>query len=265
MNVFDVPSDPAFWQAPYPFYAEALRSGDGLFAFSSGGYSVLSYDALYEIGRDPRAQGHPFPEGGLGPELDNLYRLLRWGLFALGSPHHRPLRMAAISGLSTLKPELVRAISRDVADQLAQRIFARGGGDLLADITLPLAARVSCRLSGIPKSEAPHVVSHIEVITHQLNGVPVAPADADHAARELYALLERSASGGQSALVDAVAAKLPPGSPATAVDIVASFMFDAVEMVSAGLFSALDCLGDQPGLTERVRSGEWDLGAAVQE
>lgn len=265
MNVFDVPSDPAFWQDPFPFYRDALQAGSGLFSISSGGYSVLGYEALYEIGRDPRAEGHPFADGGFGPDMEDLYRLLKWGLFALGAPNHKPLRQAAIAGLSTIGADVIREHARTVAVALAGQLERRGGGDLIAGFTKPLASRVFCRVIGLPDDRSARLTEAIDSITEQLNGVPGFAVDANAGAAWLYGELAALFEIGASPLMGAIEDRLPASSGASTVDLVASFVFDAVEMVSTGLFGVLDCLMEQPALRDAIRVGAYSLKDAVQE
>jgi cytochrome P450 len=263
MNVFDVPSDPAFWQDPAPFYRPALQQGGGLFTISSGGYSVLGYDALFELGRDPRVEGFPFPEEGFGPELDQLHRLLRWGLFALGAPQHRPLRLAAIAGLSSIRDDDVRQHARGIAAALAAAMQQRSEADLVGEFCKPLASRMFCRLVGLDEAEAASVTEAIDAITDQLNGVPDRAASANAAAAQLFASMERVAA--RSPVISAINARLATDSPASAVDLTASFIFDAVEMVATGLFGVTDLLMRREDFRDAIAVGAYSVTDAVQE
>ncbi|MFD2649845.1 cytochrome P450 [Devosia albogilva] len=263
MNVFDVPSDPAFWQDPAPFYRSALQHGGGLFTISSGGYSVIGYQALFELGRDPRVEGFPFPEKGFGPGLDDLHRLLRWGLFALGAPQHRSLRLAAIAGLSSIRDDDIRQHARRIAAELSAAMQQRRDADLVGDFCKPLASRMFCRLLGLDETEADGVTEAIDAITDQLNGVPDRAASANAAAAQLFASMERVAA--RSPVISAINARLATNSPASAVDLTASFIFDAVEMVATGLFGVTDFLMRRDDFRDAIAAGAYSVKDAVQE
>ena len=265
MRVFDVPSDPAFWQDPAPFYESAIRDGGGLFSISTGGYSVMGYDALFELGRDPRVEGHPFPQDGLGPELEQMYRLLRWGLFALGAPQHKPLRQAAIAGLSAIRSEEVTNHAGRIAAELVADLRTRGTADLVGDYCKPLASRMFCLLVGLDEAEADGISDAVDAIADQLNGVPGRATAADAAAGHLRSSMERLAAEHRSALISAMEAKLGPDSPATTADLAASFIFDAVEMVATGLFGVVDLLVRRPEFPGEVLQGRYLLKDGVQE
>ncbi|MET3925284.1 cytochrome P450 [Devosia sp. 2618] len=266
MNVFDVPSDPAFWQDPFPFYQAALSQSDGLLAMSSGGYAVLGYDALFELGRDPRVEGFPFPAEGLGADSDNIFRLLQWGLFAMSAPLHRPLRQAVIAGLSAVRIGNLQEFALAMAREQRAVLAAATTPDLLEHFTKPLAARVYCRFVGLDEAEVPGIVEAIDRIGDQFNGRAPEGADlANRSARALLAQLERCEAEGTSDLIRDIAAKLPADSPASASELVGSFVFDNVEMLSTGLFNVLELLMRREAFSDELADGTFTRKAAVQE
>ncbi|MBN9468534.1 MAG: cytochrome P450 [Bosea sp.] len=266
MRTFELPSDPAFWQDPAPFFQDALASGGGLFT-SASGLAVLGYDALFELGRDPRLDGHPFPEGDFGPDKADIHALLRWGLFALTGPQHRALRQAVIGGLSTRRVEALRATLRLQARELHGAMLEQARPDLIASFVAPLAARAFCALTGIDPDHAGAIAAAIAEIGGQLSFAPAPerlPA-ANQAAWGLLELMHTLEADGSSALITDIAARLPPASRASAAELVAAFALDAVETTTSGVFCVLDCLIRQPQLHRELAEGRYTLAAAVQE
>lgn len=243
MQSFDFPTDSAFWQDPSPFYQAALNSGESVFAFSGGGYSILGYDALMTLGRDPRVDGFPLPPAGTAPGCPAIDDVLRWGLFALGAPQHRPLRQAVIGGISPSRIAALQPLAEQEAAGLAKALRARGGGDLIADFVRPLVACIFAGLVGLSRAEGEAAAADILAIGNHL----AAPRDetaepANAAAGALMRRLDNLQRSGRSALMDDIAARLPDGSAASAAELVASFSLDAVEMLASGLFCCLDVL-----------------------
>ncbi len=266
MHTFELPADPAFWQDPAPFFQSALATGDGLFA-STGGLSVLGYEALFALGRDPRLDGHPFPPEGLGPDKADIHALLRWGLFTLAGPEHRGLRQAVIAGLSAQRIEALRPTIRHLADAARRDLLGAANPDLVRDFVAPLSARAFCALAGIDQQQAGRIGFAIAVIGEQLSFAPAPDrlAAANREARGLLRLLHELESEGQSGLMRDIAARLPSGSAAKAADLVAGFAFDAVETTISGVFCVLDYLTQQEQLRLDLSAGQYTLSDAVQE
>jgi cytochrome P450 len=266
MHAFDFPTDPAFWQDPFPFYQRALAAGDGLFTLSSGGYSVLGYRAANALGRDPRVEGHPLPEGGYGPDAAHLTALLEWGLFAMGAPLHRPLRQAVIAGLSGRRvAELAQALEPDIA-RLAAELRARPAPDLLGDFVKPLCGLAFCRLVGAPPSMAPEIIAVIDTIGEHLAAPQDSKAaEADAAARRLLDVLDGLERSGASPLMRDMAERLPADAACGPARLVASLAFDATEMLALGIFGVFDVLLHRQGVADDIAAGRYALSAAVQE
>lgn len=266
MVTFELPADPAFWQDPAPFFQSALATSNGLFA-SSGGLSVLGYDALFELGRDPRVDGHPFPAEGFGPDKADIHALLRWGLFALAGPEHRHLRQAVIAGLSAQRIAALRPTIRHLVDTARRGLLDAADPDLIRDFVAPLSVRAFCALSGIGQRQAGRIGSAIAVVGEQLSFAPAPDglATANQEARDLLRLLHELEAEGKSGLMRDIAARLPSGSAAQAADLVAGFAFDAVETTTSGVFCVLDCLMRQERLHLDLSAGQYTLSDAVQE
>jgi cytochrome P450 len=194
-----------------------------------------------------------------------MYRLLRWGLFALGAPQHKPLRQAAIAGLSAIRSEEVTNHAGRIAAELVADLRTRGTADLVGDYCKPLASRMFCLLVGLDEAEADGISDAVDAIADQLNGVPGRATAADAAAGHLRSSMERLAAEHRSALISAMEAKLGPDSPATTADLAASFIFDAVEMVATGLFGVIDLLVRCPEFPGEVLQGRYLLKDGVQE
>ena len=173
------------------------------------------------------------------------------------------MRQAAIAGLSAIRSEEVTNHAGRIAAELVADLRTRGTADLVGDYCKPLASRMFCLLVGLDEAEADGISDAVDAIADQLNGVPGRATAADAAAGHLRSSMERLAAKHRTALISAMEARLGPDSPATAADLAASFIFDAVEMVATGLLGVIN-LTRRPDFAE-VLQGRYLLKDAVQE
>lgn len=265
MRTFDVPSAPAFWQDPHSFVSSSETAQGGVFASGDGAVSVLGFDALDQLGRNPALDGHPFPAEGMGsPGLDGL---LRWGLFALAVPEHQPLRRAVAAGFGARRIEALRPILRRAAAELCREAARRGEADLVHDIAAPLAALAFCALVGIDQRQAGALVAAVEEIGRQLSpdAAPDGTEAAGRHAETVLEMLRALETAGASPLMRDIAERLPANTPARPADLVAALVLDSIETMTAALACALDCLLRQPGLAEAVAADRHGWPLAVQE
>ncbi|KRE02100.1 hypothetical protein ASE63_06910 [Bosea sp. Root381] len=265
MRTFDVPSAPAFWQDPHSFFSSSETAQGGVFASGDGAVSVLGFDALDQLGRNPALDGHPFPAGGMGsPGLDAL---LRWGLFALTAPEHQPLRRAVAAGFGARRIETLLPLLRRAAVEHCREAARRGQADLVHDVAAPLAGLAFCALVDLEPLQAGALVAAVEEIGRQLSpdSAPDGTEAAGQQAEAVLEMLRALEAAGASPLMRDIAERLPPDTPARPADLVAALVLDSIETMTAGLACALDCLLRQSGVAEAVAADRYGWPLAVQE
>ncbi len=247
-----------FGDNPGPAYQAAHRyPGPGILRMpNDDGVVITAHKTLMDLqahpalgaqNRDQRVRG----AGGSGAlaELDSH------SPFFMNEPLHAPMAAAVYQPLSPARHDTLSAMVDRAANAAADRLFANGGGDLLADFALPIALRVWLQLTGVPQEAAP-LLQRCSASVKPMLGFTTAPADVDRA-NQCAAELEdffaehfadagaRSASGLFSHLQMAIDACPLAGTPTHAAPMVAAMNFDAVDSVAGATANAVYvCLAD---------------------
>ncbi|MHA7874020.1 cytochrome P450 [Roseivivax sp.] len=177
------PTDPAFVQDPYLFYARARAAGDIAY-WDDYGMAVASSQAAVaallkdrRFGREvPPEKAQPRP-----PHLAPFYAVDDNSMLELEPPRHTRLRGLVLRAftsrrIAALGPE-IEALSGQLIDALPEGPF-----DLLPEFAEKLPVIVIARLLGVPEEEAPALLdwSHAMVGMYQAGRTR---ADEDRAAR----------------------------------------------------------------------------------
>ncbi|SNS29803.1 cytochrome P450 [Tropicimonas sediminicola] len=146
------PTDPAFVQDPYRFYACARASGDLVFWEEYGMVAATTHRAVNAILRDrrfgreiPPELAQPVPE-----RLAPFYAVEAHSMLELEPPRHTRLRGLVVRAFTTAR---IEAMAPDI-DTLATRLvsaFPEGPFDLLDALARPLPVTVIARLLGVPE------------------------------------------------------------------------------------------------------------------
>lgn len=154
------PTDPAFVQDPYPFYARA-RAGGPFFHWQDYGLVCTgSAAAVNAILRDRRL-GREIPADKRRPVPDHLrpfYAVEDHSMLELEPPRHTRLRSLVLRAftsrrIAALEPEIAQ-LSHDLIDALPEGPF-----DLLALFGQRLPVIVIARLLGVPEGMAPQLLA----------------------------------------------------------------------------------------------------------
>ena len=187
------PTDPAFVQDPYPFYARARAEG-GDFVFWSD-YDMpcaVSHRAVGAILKDRRL-GREIPADkapAIPPHLAPFYAIEAHSMLEREPPVHTRLRGLVLRAFTSRR---IAALAPDIT-ALADRLigeFPQGEFDLLTAFAQPLPVIVIARLLGVPETDAPDLLrwSNAMVAMYQARRTPEIEAAAATASAEFTAYL----------------------------------------------------------------------------
>ncbi|MFE9765219.1 cytochrome P450 [Streptomyces sp. NPDC005808] len=159
-QAFD-PWDPAFLADPYPVYEE-LRARGRVQYFEPTKQWVVPHhadvSALLRDRRLGRTYQHRFTHEDFGrtaprPEDEPFHVLNDNGMLDLEPPDHTRIRRLVSKAFTPRTVEQLKPYVDQLAGELAGRLVAAGGGDLLTDVAEPLPVAVIAEMLGIPESD----------------------------------------------------------------------------------------------------------------
>jgi len=150
------PTDPAFVQNPYPFYARARAAGDLVWWEEYGMPAATTHRAVHALLRDRRF-GREAPAGVPRPEIPErlkpFYAVEAHSMLEAEPPRHTRLRGLVLRAFTSARvTALTPRIDALVADLIAA--FPAGPFDLLDAFARPLPVTVIARLIGVPDARA---------------------------------------------------------------------------------------------------------------
>lgn len=146
------PTDPAFVQDPYPFYARARAAGPLVYWQDYGIVCATTHAAVNSVLRDRRF-GREQPEELRAPIPDHLcpfYAVEAHSMLELEPPRHSRLRSLVLRAFTSRRI----AGLKDGIDSLCHGLidrFPAGDFDLLEAYARPLPVTVIARLLGVPE------------------------------------------------------------------------------------------------------------------
>ncbi len=161
------PCDPAFYNDPYPFYAD-IRSSTPVFKWEEYGYWCFSrHDDVNALLRDRRFGRqilHVASREELGlaetPEhLNPFYAFEQHSLLELEPPVHTRLRGLVTRSFLSRQVERLRPAITSLCNGLVDRLEGKHEADVLADFATPIPVIVICDLLGVPSEMAQRLLS----------------------------------------------------------------------------------------------------------
>ncbi|MCL6285564.1 cytochrome P450 [Ruegeria sp. 2012CJ41-6] len=192
MTCHQSPTDPAFVQDPYPFYARMRTAGPLAYWQEYGKVAAFSHDTVQALLKDRRF-GREIP-----PELvtEGPDHLAPWlaveahSLLDAEPPRHTRLRALVLRAFTSraindLAPG-IEALCDDLIDA-----FPEGDFNLLEAYCTQVPVITICRLLGVPEAMAPDLLrwSHAMVAMYQAGRTPTTEDAAARAASEFTTFL----------------------------------------------------------------------------
>ena len=163
------PTDPAFVQNPYDFYARArMQAGDLFFWRDYNLPMAVSFEAVNTLLRDRRFGREPVTPRQFPPHLAPFYAVEAHSMLELDGPRHARLRGLVLRAftkrrIAALGPEIA-ALAHDLIDR-----FPAGAFDLIPAFAQRIPIVIICRLLGVPEAMADDLLawSHDMVAMYQ--------------------------------------------------------------------------------------------------
>ncbi|MBC6407206.1 MAG: cytochrome P450 [Rhodobacteraceae bacterium] len=165
------PTDRAFVQNPYGFYARARAVAPLLLWEDYAMPAAFSYGAVSALFRDSRLGRAAPPEcsAPVPPHLAPFYDIEAHSLLELEPPHHTRLRALVLRAFTSRR---IRALAPEIAalaHALIDRFPPSGAFDLLPSFATQVPVRIIARLLGVAESMWPQLLdwSHAMVAMYQ--------------------------------------------------------------------------------------------------
>jgi cytochrome P450 len=155
------PWSPEFVAYPYDVYARLRAESPVSFNESTNQWLIARYDDVNALLRDRRLGRtylHVASHEDMGRPADPEYlapfwQVIRNGMLDREPPDHTRLRRLVSAAFTPRRVEALRPTVQRLADELASRFVAAGGGDLIAEVAEPLPVTVIAELLGIPEAD----------------------------------------------------------------------------------------------------------------
>lgn len=166
------PTEAAFVQNPYPFYAQARSQGGDLFFWEDYGMVCAVSHRAVAAGLRDRRMGRAVPDGRrptARPHMADIDRFEQHSLLSLEPPDHTRLRGLVLRAFTSRRIEGMAPQIAALAHELIDRIDTARPFDLLDGYANLLPVIVIARLLGVPDSMAPDFLrwSHAMVKIYQ--------------------------------------------------------------------------------------------------
>lgn len=242
------PTDPAFVQDPYPFYARARAAGDLVWWEEYAMPCAVTQGAVHALLRDRRFGREAPPElaAPVPSHLRAFYALEAHSMLELEPPRHTRLRGLVTRAFTSAR---IKALQGDITS-LAQEAIAAlprdAPFDLIPAFATPIPVRIICRMLGVPEGDAPRLLewSHAMVAMYQAGrsraDEDAASAAATEFADYIRAVIARRRDDPQGDLLSALIAAEAEGDRLSADEMVTT----CILLLNAGHEATVHSLGN---------------------
>ncbi|PLP97252.1 cytochrome P450 [Cupriavidus pauculus] len=278
---FESFASPAFFENPYPLYAQIRTAGPllplGPNIFVTGRFHVI--DALL---RD-RRMGKTYLQSvqaryGEPATHDPVFQALSRTFLMMNPPAHTRLRALLMQAFNRRQVEALAQIVETTTRSLLDRIGNKTEFDLIADFALPLPVEIICRLLDIPVEDGVKLGTAASRLASALDLAPLDAgqlAEANEAALTLEAhfrtvVAQRRAQPGDD-LISSLLAVEADGATLTEAEIISNVILLFVaghETTSNMIGNSMIALFRAPDALQRLKAGLSDrslVASAVAE
>ncbi|MBU2982584.1 cytochrome P450 [Lentibacter algarum] len=192
-SVSQSPTEPAFVQNPYPFYARARASGDLVFWEEFNMPCATTHKAVHAFLRDKRFGRECPAELSAKPplHLSDFYALESHSMLELEAPRHTRLRSLVLRAFTSRRIKELAPEIEHLCHSLIDAFPEDAPFDLLPSYCTPLPVVIICRLLGVPEEMAPELLkwSNDMVSLYQARRTPEIEQTANAAARDFAAFM----------------------------------------------------------------------------
>jgi cytochrome P450 len=270
--------DPDVLADPYPLYARLRQESPVLWDRFLHAWVVTRYDDVAEVLGRYRAERTPTPERltELGMQrLAPVAQLMVRQMLFMDPPQHRRVRGLASTAFTARRVEALRSHICDIANDLIDRVAARGEMDVMEDFANPLPAIVTAEMLGVPTEDHEQLKDWSQTFAqmlgnfqHNPDGIdPVRGAVSDMTAYFRQALARHSGVAGDG-LIGALSQARVDGDRLTDDEVIANTIVTMVggqetttNLIGNGLLTLLG----HPAELAQLRDDPALLPTAVEE
>ncbi len=193
------PQDPAFYQNPYPFYAQQNMSHPAFFWEEYGHWCFADFKTVSALLRDKRFGrdilhvasreeiGLPAPK----PHVADFDLTEKYSLLNLEAKAHTRLRTLVNRAFVSRQVEQLRPRIKQLAHELIDGFEQNDSVDLIKEFAAPIPAIVIAEMIGLPAEMAPQLLnwSNRMVTMYMYNVTRETELDANQAAADFMAYL----------------------------------------------------------------------------
>jgi cytochrome P450/ferredoxin-NADP reductase len=273
-SVYYDPLSYAAYDHPFELYRELRDRAPVYYSADRDLWVVSRYADVRACLRD-----HVNLVNALGNDIDGTHDSYGVGMLVCQDPpRHTVLRDAIRRTFGGREIQALEPETRATARRLISEFRAKGGGDLIPDVVLPLVFDVSMRLVGLPSGDAPYFAEHLLRAMVRTVGEFGVPADAvaanqeteEHIAQhvdrrraEMAADVNRAGSDAITQILLAVEeGKVHPAEIVGLTHLVLGASTDAPAALLSDCVAVLDRL---PGLQEHLAEHPEKIANFVEE
>jgi cytochrome P450 len=239
------PTDPAFVQDPYPFYARARATGPLVFWSDYDMPVATTHAAVNTLLRDRRFGREPVTPREIPDHLAPFYAVEAHSMLELEPPRHTRLRSLVLRAftnrrIKALAPE-IEALTAELIDAFPEADF-----DLLEAFCRPIPVIVIARLLGVPETMAPDLLrwSNAMVMMYQAGRTRAQEDEAVGATIEfvdfMRGYIDRRRSDPRDDLISALIAAEEDGARLTTDEMITT----CILLLNAGHEATVHTLGN---------------------
>ncbi|WP_049645332.1 cytochrome P450 [Candidatus Rhodobacter oscarellae] len=261
------PTDPAFVQDPYPFYARARALGPLVYWDDYALPCTTALAATSAILRDRRFGREPLEPTTPEPHTAAFYAVEAHSMLELEPPRHTRLRGLVLRAFTSRR---IAALAPEIEALCAELMgaFPHGDFDLLPAYCTPLPVRIIARLLGVPEDMAPDLLawSNAMVAMYQARRTHEIEADAARAALEFSDFLrlyvkERRSRPADDLITHLIAAE-EDGERLSTDELITT----CILLLNAGHEATVHTLGNGvKALLEHGPDLDWLTGAGIDQ
>ena len=266
-SVSQPPTDPAFVQDPYPFYARARALGPLVHWQDYGMVVATSHDAVGTILKDRRFGREAIEPLSFPDRLAPFYAVEAHSMLELEPPRHTRLRSLVLRAFTSRRIAALAPGIEALCDKLIDA-FPDGPFDLLQAYAQPLPVIVIARLLGVPENRADDLLNWSNAMVRMyMAGRSRADEDAAVVATQAFVaflegyIAERRTDPRDDLISELIAAE-EEGSRLTGAELVAT----CILLLNAGHEATVHTLGNGVKLMlETGRGADADPALLVEE
>jgi cytochrome P450 len=270
--------DPEVLANPYPLYQRLRDEAPVHWDPYLHAWVVTRYEDAVTVLKSYRAARTPPPQRlsalGLG-ELTPIAELMVRQMLFLDPPEHRRVRRLAAAAFTPRRVAKLREHIRQVAEELVERLPARGDFDVMAALANPLPAIVTAEMLGVPTADHDRLKSWSQQFAEMLGNFQHNPGRARKTLRSVEEMVayfsdavRREAVAPTAGLVNALATAEVDGDRLSEPEVVANVIVTMVggqETTTNLIGNGLLALLRHPEQLERLRADPAIMPSGVEE